>query len=217
MKVWDLPTRLFHWLIVLLFGFSWWSAETGLMDWHYRSGLAALVLLTFRLLWGIFGSDTARFAHFVKSPADVLGYLRRPAGSPHAAGHSPLGGYSVIAMLLVLAVQIGTGLFAVDVDGLESGPLSPLVSFGQGRAAAAVHEASFAALQALIVLHLLAIAYYRLRGRRLTMPMVTGRDPQLDTAAGEVRGGGVVRAVAALAGALLLGWWVSLGAPLPGR
>jgi cytochrome b len=215
-KVWDLPIRLFHWLIVALIAFSWWSGETGRMDWHYRSGLAALVLLIFRLLWGVIGSSTARFSHFVKPPAGVVGYLRRPAGSPHLAGHNPIGGYSVIAMLLALTVQIGTGLFAVDVDGLESGPLSPLVTFRQGRTAADLHETSFAVLQGLIVLHLLAIVYYRLRGRRLILPMVTGRDPQLGADAGEARGGGLVRAALALGLALGLAWWVSLGAPLSG-
>jgi cytochrome b len=213
-KVWDLPTRLFHWLIVLLIAFSWWSAETGRMDWHYRSGLAALALLAFRLLWGLIGGSTARFSHFVKPPAGVLGYLRRPAGLPVPAGHNPLGGYRVIAMLLALTVQVGTGLVAVDVDGLESGPLSPLVSFSQGRTAADIHETSFAVLQGLIVLHLLAIVYYRLRGRKLILPMVTGRDPQLGADAGEVRGGGFVRAALALGLAVGLAWWVSLGAPL---
>ena len=213
MKVWDLPTRLFHWLIVLLAGFSWWSAEAGHMDWHYRSGLAALVLLVFRLLWGFIGGSTARFSQFLRSPGAVLAYLREPAG-PLRGGHNPLGAYSVIAMLLALAVQIGTGLFAVDIDGIESGPLSSRVSFDQGRTAAEVHEISFTVLQALVVLHLLAIAWYRIRGRRLIVPMVTGRDPQLPAGSAGVTGGGFVRAVAALTAALALGWWVSLGAPL---
>lgn len=214
MKVWDLPTRLFHWLIVFLIGFSWWSAETGRMDLHYRSGLAALVLLAFRLLWGFFGSRTARFAHFLRSPAAAFAYLRRQGGAPLTGGHTPLGGYSVIAMLLALIVQVGTGLFAVDVDGIESGPLSYLVSFDQGRAAADVHHISFSVLQGLIVLHLLAIVYYRLRGRRLIMPMITGRDRQLPAGSAETTGGGPVRAVLALAAALGVGWWVSLGAPM---
>lgn len=213
MKVWDLPTRLFHWLIVLLVGFSWWSAETGNMDWHYRSGLTALVLLVFRLLWGFIGGSTARFSQFLRSPGAVITYLREPAG-PLRGGHNPLGAYSVIAMLLALAAQIGTGLFAVDIDGIESGPLSYMVSFDQGRAAADVHEISFTVLQVLVVLHLLAIAWYRIRGRRLIAPMVTGRDRQLSAEAGELRGGGPVRAIVALGTALALGWWVSLGAPL---
>lgn len=214
MKVWDLPTRLFHWLVVLLIAFSWWSAETGHMDWHYRSGIAALILLIFRLLWGLIGSTTARFSNFLRSPASVLAYLRRPKESAHAPGHNPLGGYSVIGMLLALAIQVGTGLLAVDVDGIESGPLSYLVSFDQGRVASDVHHLSFTALQFLIVLHLLAIAYYRVRGRRLILPMVTGRDPQLKEDWGEVTGGGAVRAILAWAAALLIGWWVSAGAPL---
>jgi cytochrome b len=213
-KVWDLPTRLFHWLIVLLVGFSWWSAETGHMDWHYRSGLTALVLLVFRLLWGVVGSSTARFGNFLRAPSAVIAYLRRPKDSAHAPGHNPLGGYSVIAMLLVLIVQVGTGLFAVDIDGLESGPLSYLVSFDQGRLTAKVHHLSFSAIQVLVVLHVLAIAYYRIRGRRLIMPMITGRDPQVPADAGQIRAGGPIRAVIALAIALAIGWWVSAGAPV---
>jgi cytochrome b len=213
MKVWDLPIRLFHWLIVALVGFSWWSAESGLMDWHTRSGLAVLILLVFRLIWGFVGSSTARFGNFVRSPAAVIAYLRRPRETVHAPGHNPLGGYSVIAMLLVLATQVGTGLFAVDVDGIESGPLSHLVSFDQGRAAAEVHHISFSVLQGLVVLHVLAIAWYRIKGRRLIMPMLTGRDPQLVEAAPQAAGGGL-RAIGGLLVALLVGWWVSAGAPL---
>jgi cytochrome b len=213
-KVWDLPTRLFHWVIVLLVGFSWWSAETGHMDWHYRSGLTALILLVFRLQWGVIGSSTARFGNFLRAPTTVLAYLRRPKDSAHAPGHNPLGGYSVIAMLLALVIQIGTGLFSVDVDGLESGPLSYLVTFDEGRAAAKVHHLSFTVIQVLVLLHVLAIAWYRIRGRKLIMPMLTGRDPQLVAGLEDVSGGGAVRAVIALAIALALGWWVSAGAPI---
>jgi cytochrome b len=173
-----------------------------------------LILLAFRLIWAFVGSSTARFANFVRAPAAVLAYLRKPRDSAHAPGHNPLGGYSVIAMLLVLCVQVGTGLFSVDVDGIESGPLSYLVSFDLGRTAAAIHHVSFTALQVLVVLHLLAIVYYRLRGRRLILPMLTGRDPQLVSGSGEMVEAGAVRAAIALAAALLLGWWVSAGAPL---
>ena len=108
----------------------------------------------------------------------------------------------------------GTGVFAVDVDGLESGPLSYLVDFDQGRVAARIHHISFTVIQVLVVLHLLALVYYRVRGRRLIVPMLTGRDPQLAADAGEVTGGGPIRAVLALVVALLVGWWISAGAPL---
>lgn len=212
-KVWDLPTRLFHWLIVLLVGFSWWSAETGRMDWHYKSGMMVLNLVTFRIVWGLIGGSTARFAKFVKSPMAVAAYVRRPKTGPQPAGHNPLGGYSVVALLLVLVVQVGTGVFSVDIDGVESGPLSYLVSFDQGRVAAEVHHLSFTLLQVLVGLHLLAIVYYRIRGRKLIMPMVTGRDRQLAGGAGELVRAGWPRIVIAVGIAFTLGWWVSAGAP----
>ena len=122
-KVWDIPTRLFHWLLVALFAFSWWSAENDEMAWHYRSGIVLVSLLVFRVIWGFVGGSTARFARFVKSPGKVLAYLRQQDAAP-PLGHNPVGGYSVVALLLALIVQTGTGLFATDIDGLESGPLS---------------------------------------------------------------------------------------------
>jgi cytochrome b len=201
-------------MIVLLVGFSWWSAETGHMDWHYRSGLTALILLVFRLLWGVIGSSTARFGNFLRAPTAVVAYLRRPMDSAHAPGHNPLGGYSVIAMLLALIVQVGTGLLSVDIDGLESGPLSYLVSFDQGRVAAKLHHLSFTVIQVLVAVHVLAIAYYRICGRRLIMPMITGRDPQVIADSAEFRAGGAIRAAISLLVALAVGWWVSAGAPV---
>lgn len=214
MKVWDLPTRAFHWLIVLLVGVSWWSAEQGAMDWHYRSGLAALTLVVFRVIWGFAGSSTARFDQFLRSPRSAWTYLRQTPRPPLSAGHNPVGGYSVILMLLVLLTQVGTGLFSVDVDGIESGPLSYLVTFDQGRALAEVHELSFSILQILIMLHVAAIVYYRLRGRKLVWPMISGGDKQLPPGTAEMSGGGPIRAALALLAALGFAWWISVGAPV---
>ncbi|MFA7587893.1 MAG: cytochrome b/b6 domain-containing protein [Novosphingobium sp.] len=217
--MWDLPKRLFHWLIMLVVGFSWYSAETGMMDWHYRSGIVAVALLAFRLIWGFAGGSTARFSHFLRSPQQVWRHVRG-AAAPSAEsghippGHNPLGGYSVVAMLAVLLLQVASGLFAVDVDGLESGPLSYLISFDQGRIAAEIHEVTFAMVQALVVLHVLAILYYRVRGRRLLMPMISGRDPQIGADAAELRGGGLIPAVVVMFAASILAWWISAGAPL---
>ena len=100
-RVWDLPTRVFHWMLVALIAFSWWSAENDELDLHIWSGLAVLTLLIFRLLWGVFGSSTARFANFVRGPRAMLGYLRNSRAWT-AIGHNPIGAASVIAMLLVL-------------------------------------------------------------------------------------------------------------------
>jgi cytochrome b len=214
MKVWDLPTRLFHWTIVLLIGAAWYSAESGLMEWHYRAGISAVGLVAFRLIWGFVGSRTARFASFLRSPRAVADHLLGRSATPPRAGHNPLGGYSVITMLAVLVLQVSTGVLAVDVDGIESGPLSYLVSFDDGRFAAEIHSASFVAIQVLVVLHVLAIAVYRLRGRRLVMPMITGRDPQLTEEPEGMPSGGSLRALVSLVAASGVAWWINAGAPM---
>lgn len=214
MKVWDAPTRLVHWGVALLVGAAWYTAETGRMDWHYRAGLCIVALVAFRIMWGFLGSRTARFSSFLRSPRDVAAYIRSPSPASPRAGHNPLGAYSVLAMLAALVLQVATGLLSVDVDGIESGPLSYLVSFDDGRLAAEIHNASFVAIQGLVALHLLAIAVYRLGGRGLIMPMITGRDPQVIEPREANLGGGAFRALVTFAAASGLAWWVGAGAPL---
>lgn len=177
--VWDLPTRLFHWLLVGLLGFSWWSAETHRMDWHQYSGITICALIVFRLLWGVIGTSTARFAHFVKGPRAVWSYVRlKSTEQPATLGHNPMGGWSVIALLLMVSLQLVSGLFAVDVDGLESGPLSDLLDFDQGRWAAKIHAISFNVLMALVTIHVAAVLFYLLAKRRnLIWAMITGFQP----------------------------------------
>ena len=177
-KIWDLPVRLFHWLLVALIAFSWWSGEEHRLELHRASGYAILALIVFRIFWGFAGTQTARFASFVKGPRAVAAYVgsigeRKASFVP---GHNPLGGWSVIAMLIALALMVVAGLFSVDVDGWESGPLAYYISFDQGREAAAIHELLFNIILALIALHVAAIAFYRLwKGRRLTGAMVSGK------------------------------------------
>jgi cytochrome b len=207
--VWDGPTRLFHWLLVGLIGFSWWSAENFHMDWHYKSGLTICALLVFRLLWGLFGTTTARFRQFVKGPRGVWSYVR--GQQPVTLGHNPLGGWSVVALLLALVTQVASGLFTVDLDGIESGPLSYLVSFDQGRTAAGIHEVSFNVLLALIALHVLAIAFYLVVKRRnLIGTMITGYERATSPVA--VSRGGWIRLIVAVAVAGAVTWWIANGA-----
>jgi len=162
-RVWDVPTRLVHWSMVLGVGVSWWTGETGRLEWHRWSGYLLLGLVLFRLYWGLFGSATARFSTFVRGPRAVWNYLHgRWVAGP---GHNPLGALSVLALLVLLAAQVVLGLFAIDVDGIESGPLSAYVSFKAGRIAAEWHGAVFKVLQWLIALHIVAIAWYRLARR----------------------------------------------------
>ena len=174
--VWDLPTRLTHWLFVGCVAFSWWSAEQRFMDWHRYSGYTMLGLLFFRIFWGIFGSSTARFADFVRGPRAVLDYCKLPREQRvRIVGHTPLGSWSVVVLLLAMCVQVSLGLFATDIDGLESGPLSHLVSFDAGRTLAEAHELSFDVLSVLICVHVVAVLFHLLYDRNnLTRAMLSG-------------------------------------------
>ena len=176
-KIWDLPTRIVHWGLVALILVSWLTAGQQ-MTWHRWSGYGVLGLVVFRVYWGLFGASTARFSSFVKGPRHVAAYAGRlgdRAAAP-SVGHNPLGALSVIALLLLLATQVAFGLFAVDIDGIESGPLSYLVDFDTGRLCARLHELTFRGLQGLIGLHIAAVGFYLIHRRQnLVAAMVTGR------------------------------------------
>jgi cytochrome b len=174
-----------HWALAGLTGFSWWSAETHHMDWHRWSGYLVLFFVVLRVYWGFAGSETARFASFVRGPKATLAYLKTlPRRSPSTMlGHNPLGALSVLALLVALVAQVIFGLFAVDVDGIESGPLSDRVDFDTGRMFAHLHHATFTVLQVLVALHLGAVAFYLVYKRsNLIGPMITGRRSLADVA-----------------------------------
>jgi cytochrome b len=210
--VWDLPVRLVHWSLVLLIAFSWWSAEYHHTDWHLWSGYGVLFLLGFRLLWGVFGSSTARFASFVRGPRGVIGYLRK-AKTWDRIGHTPLGALSVIALLALIGAQLYFGLITTDEDGLVAGPLNRLVDFETGELARTIHHQLFNVLLGFIVLHVVAIAFYRFfRGKDLVRAMVRGTAPVPPGAAPLVPAT-VSRFVIALVLAAGFTTWVILGAP----
>lgn len=178
-RVWDLPTRLFHWLLAACAIASVVSAKIGgnAMEWHFRFGYAVFALLAFRLAWGLVGGRWSRFASFIYAPGSVLRYLRgrnRPEDL-HEVGHSPLGALSVFLMLAVLAAQVGTGLLADD-EIANAGPLVRFVSGATSSLMTAWHKgAGQRLIIALVVLHVLAIVYYRVRHRRnLVAPMIHG-------------------------------------------
>jgi cytochrome b len=207
-KVWDRPTRLFHWLLVVLVPLQWWTAEEEMIEIHMMLGRVMLGLILFRLLWGLIGSSTARFAGFVRGPRAVLSYLR--GRTAPLVGHNPLGALSVIALLLLLAVQVALGLFASDEDGLYAGPLADLVGEEASETLAERHEDMFDVLLVFIGLHVAAIVYYTwFRRQDLVGPMVTGRgeapegaEPMRTASAWRF----VVAAVLAGAVALGIGW-----------
>lgn len=188
-RIWDLPTRLFHWALAASTVAMIVTAKLGgnAMPWHLRLGHVVLALLLFRLVWGLVGGRWSRFGAFLYAPRHLLSHLRGKAPLEHSAGHSPLGALSVFAMLAVLLAQVGTGLFSDDAI-FFAGPLSNRVSGGIVDAATRWHaEWGQYLLFALLGLHLLAIAYYALLRRQpLVRAMLTGdRDlpqPQPDAA-----------------------------------
>lgn len=176
-KLWDGPVRLVHWLLAALLAFSWWASEDHL-NWHRWSGYTVIGLVLFRIWWGFAGGEAARFASFVKGPRAILAHLRTVGRRDQAdvPGHNPLGALSVIAFLVVLLVQVATGLFAVDIDAFEAGPMSDRVSFELGRKISEIHELNFRVLQGLVVLHVVAVVYYLAWKRTdLITAMITGK------------------------------------------
>lgn len=176
-KIWDIWVRLGHWAMAGLFGLSWWSAETGRMDMHVTSGLAMLALLLFRLAWGFFGSETARFADFLKSPVTAAIYLvqMRHQQRDVELGHNAAGGWMVLVLLALLLFQVGTGLMADD-QVLTQGPLASRVPGWTSDLATSLHVLNFDFILAAVVLHVLAVlAYLLLKRHNLIAPMFTGR------------------------------------------
>ena len=176
-RIWDLPTRIFHWVLAVLVVVCYLSGDNGRFDIHIPAGQALLVLVLARVLWGFAGSEPSRFRAFVRPLREIAAYVRtlgkRAPG--HHPGHNPLGGLSVVAMLAVLLLQAGLGIFAVDVDGYNEGPLSFLVNYDAAREAADLHGDVVDILLILVGLHLAAILFYRVFKReRLVKPMVTG-------------------------------------------
>jgi cytochrome b len=181
--VWDLPTRAFHWLLVLSIIGSYVTAKLGEMPWHFRFGEFMIGMLIFRLIWGLIGPRHARFSNFIKGPGSVLLYLR---GGLTSVGHNPLGAGMVVLMLLLLAVQVTTGLFSTD-DVAYVGPYNPSVSHSLAERLTGIHHLNFNLILAAIVLHLCAITYYTfVKKERLVPAMFHGGKPAQHVPAHEV-------------------------------
>jgi cytochrome b len=177
MRVWDLPTRLFHWAIAVLIVVSYVSVDHNWMQVHLLSGFTVLTLVLFRLIWGVVGSETSRFARFLRSPFAAFRHLaafgrREP---DNEVGHNEAGGWMVLVMLLCLMVQVGTGLFSND-DGATEGPLAKFVGKAWSDRISGWHGLNFDVLLALICFHIIAvIAYAVVKRHDLVRPMFTGK------------------------------------------
>lgn len=212
-RVWDLPTRLFHWLLVLLVVAAFVTGWLGgnLIEWHGRAGVAITGLLAFRLVWGVVGSTYARFAQFVPGPGRLAAYLR---GQWYGIGHNPLGALSVLALLGILIFQSVSGLMANDDIAFE-GPLYALVSKDTSDWLSSLHRQNFWPIIVLVTLHVSAIMFYaHVKKDNLVKPMITGVKAVADPQARSAQGGGIVALIVAL---VIAGFavWVATGGLLP--
>ena len=173
-KVWDGFIRGYHWLQAgLIFGL-WYCADNGDMDWHFVFGYALCALWLSRFIWGLFGSDTAKFGYFIKSPLALIAYLRDADKFKRIKfGHNPAGGYMVVVMLTLLLVQLITGLTSSD-DILSEGPLAQYFSSDTVNFMTWLHKFNFDLICAAVVVHLTAIVVYKLKRQNLLQAMITG-------------------------------------------
>jgi cytochrome b len=213
-RVWDLPTRLFHWLLAATVIGSVVSGQIGgnAMIWHIRLGLVVLALLVFRLVWGFAGGYWSRFASFFYGPASVIAYLRGEAGPGERfdIGHSPVGALSVWALLGLLALQVATGLVADD-EIATTGPLNRFVSGGTAGTASAWHaEAGKTILIVLMLLHVAAVLYYVVKRKRNLIPPMIHGDVSVasDTPASKDSAAHRLLALAVIGAAAVLAWWI---------
>lgn len=210
-RVWDLPTRVFHWCTVLCFcillGTGIWGV--GAMVWHVRIGLVLLSLLLFRLVWGFVGGHWSRFSSFVVGPRGIWRYVVGQGTSRQSVGHNPLGSLSVLAMLVFMLLQVTAGLFSDD-EIATSGPLASLASSTWVHYATDFHtKIGKVILIVLVQLHIAAVIFYRLRqGTNLVRPMLNG-DKVLDETFESARDDATSRALAlvilCLCGGLVIG------------
>lgn len=184
-KVWDVSIRLFHWLLMAAIIFCWWSArQSDMLEWHMRSGYLVLGLLSYRVIWGLVGSRYARFSHFIYGPKRVFTYLASliKGQEQRYLSHNPLGSLAVIALIVFVGIQAGTGLFANDDIFLE-GPLAQYVSSATSSALTSFHKQWFDALLILTGLHVLAVLFHQIfRKEKLVQGMITGKKSIEDAA-----------------------------------
>lgn len=217
-RVWDLPTRLFHWsLLVCVVGLVI-SGNVGgnWMVWHFRLGYAVLTLLLFRIVWGLIGGRWSRFSSFIYAPSSIVAYIKGRGKPEHSVGHNPLGAGSVFALLGFLLFQVLTGLVSDD-EISNQGPLNKFVTGARASLATWYHkEVGNKILIALVVLHIAAIAFYTIKKKeQLIGPMLHGyKLLPASVPAAASRDDAASRSVAALVLAVCAGvvWWVvSLG------
>ena len=172
-KIWDLPLRLFHWTLVLVFAGLWYTGENGDLERHFILGKIMLGLLVFRLLWGFVGSHTARFSKIPLHPKSAVSYLKGHYGEH--AGHNPLGSWSVVLILGLLMLQVVTGLLAND-GVMDEGPLVQFISTDLSDQLTSIHHLAFEALLVVLSVHIAAVMFYQfIKKQGLIQAMLSGK------------------------------------------
>jgi cytochrome b len=210
--VWDLPTRITHWSLAVCVPLAWLTHELGTeyFHWHRYTGYTVAVLVTFRVVWGLVGTKHARFASFLRGPGAVIRYLRSfTRGAPDAMpGHNPAGGWMVVVLLVLLGLQVATGLFAND-QIFNTGPFYGWVSGQTSDTLSRLHRRSFDWLLVAVTIHVaVVLVYLVVKKRNLVRPMLTGRKSPEDVSAGDAiegsRTGWALAIVLVAVGALAL-------------
>lgn len=213
--IWDLPTRIFHWVLVICLAALWYTAESEgeYIDLHMKLGYVVLGLLIFRCCWGIFGTTHARFANFLPTPTSLKQYLRENKSFP---GHNPLGALMVLALLLLIIAQAASGLF-IDDDIFSAGPYNGVLSGELEALMNTIHHNAFDIILAAAAIHVLAVIYYlKVKNKNLIKPMFTGKKPAQDVEQSDSikHSKLVLAAIIAVATVVFVYWLVVLNAPV---
>lgn len=180
--LWDPVVRVLHWALVLAFATAWGLGKFGpdQMTWHFYAGYTVGTIVVLRVIWGFVGPRTARFVSFVRGPSAIIAYARHlPERRPsHTWGHNPVGALFVVGVLVVLAMQVTSGLLSDPEDYINVGPLAQYVSYEVTQRALSLHEPMSTLLLIMVLIHIAAIVFYkRWKGENLVTPMITGRRP----------------------------------------
>lgn len=209
-KIWDLPLRIFHWALAVSVAGAYISESRNAMDWHQYFGITIAGLLGFRLIWGLLGSRYARFATFLPSLRNIRAYV---SGTWHGEGHNPLGALAVWSLLLVLLLQVATGLLGND-DSSFNGPLAPLIPKDLSDSLTGLHHRLEWVTLGLAGLHIVSVVFYLIFKRKdLLTPMITGWKRsallEIDPGRGSRKGLVLAISVAVLAVFLVSGEWIA--------
>jgi len=216
--IWDLPLRIFHWVLVATIAVSWYTADqdNGLIDYHLICGYVALGLMVFRILWGFFGTRHSQFKNFIPTPNKLINYVKQNEQAKEPAGHNPLGSLMVVFMLTIILLQAISGLFMND-DIFTAGPYNGAIDKDIEAILVFIHRNSFDFILGAIAMHIIAIiGYKKFKNKSLVLPMITGKKSSKDVSESDgIKHSKIILAVIiALAVAAFVYWLVIINAPV---